>query len=108
MQNLMFIVVKLLTQDNVKLLKQLESAFKRTFNWYKYHSKTKNQAQNRYFNFLFDPGFQGLNRPFALSFKDEDGREIYKQYYLQTVDYNVMIDGKKFLWSNRKWFKNIR
>ena len=27
------------TQENIKLLKQLESGFKRTINWNKYHSK---------------------------------------------------------------------
>ena len=34
-------VVTLLTQNNVKLLKQLESGFKRTINWNKYQSKKK-------------------------------------------------------------------
>ena len=36
---------------------------------------------------------------FILSFKDENGRESYRQYYLRTVeikDYNVMIDGRNF------------
>ena len=40
---------------------------------------------------------QGVNRLFALSFKDADGQESHKQYYLSTVkieDYNVLIDGK--------------
>ena len=34
-----------------------------------------------------------------MSFKDEDGRESYKQYYLPTVeiiDYNVLIEGRNF------------
>ena len=34
-----------------------------------------------------------------MSFKDDDGRESHKQYYLPTVeikDYNVMIDGRNF------------
>ena len=34
-------VVTLLTQNNVKVLKQLESGFKRTINWNKYQSKKK-------------------------------------------------------------------
>ena len=34
-------VVALSTQDNVKLLKQLESSFKKTLNWNKYQSKRK-------------------------------------------------------------------
>ena len=32
-------VVTLWTEDNIKLLKQFESGFKRTINWNKYHSK---------------------------------------------------------------------
>ena len=41
-------VVTLSTQDNVKLLKQLESVFKRTINWNKYHSEI-----TTYNDFLF-------------------------------------------------------
>ena len=92
-------VVTLSTQDNIKLLKQLELGFKRTINWKKYLPKTENQAQNRYLDFLIDPSFQGLNILFVLSFKDDDGRESHKQYYRSTVerkDYNFMIDGRNF------------
>ena len=49
------------TQDNIKLRKQLESRFKRTSNWNKYHSKTR-PAENGYLDFLIDPGFQALNK----------------------------------------------
>ena len=55
-----------------------------------------------YLDFLIDPNFQGVNRLFVLSFKDDDGRESHKQYYLPTIeieDYNVMIDGRNFFWS---------
>ena len=34
-----------------------------------------------------------------MSFRDDDGRESYNQYYLLCVeikDYNVMIDGRNF------------
>ena len=89
--------VFLSTQDNVKLLKQLESDFKRTINWNKYQSKKTSQTQNRYLHFLIDPSFQGVNRLFLLSFENENGRENYNRYYLPTVemkDYNVMIDGR--------------
>ena len=88
-------VVTLSTEDNVRLLKQLESGFKRTINWDKYQSKKTSQAQNRYLDFSIDPSFQGVNRLFVLLFKDENGRESYKQYYLPTVetkDYNIMIN----------------
>ena len=86
-------------QDNVKLLKQLECGFKRTINWNKYQSKKTSQVQNRCLEFLIYPSFQGVNRHFALSFKDENSWESYKQYCLPTVeikDYNVMIDGWHF------------
>ena len=45
---------------------------------------------------------------------DNNGRESHKQYYLRTVeikDDNVMIDGKNFWSTNKKWLKtydNIR
>ena len=89
-------VVTLSTQENIKLLKQLQSGFKRTINWNKYVAKTTNQAQNRYLYFLTDPSFQGVNRTFE---DDDDGRESHKQYYLPIVEikgYNVMIDGRNF------------
>ena len=87
------------TRDNVKLLKQLESVFKITINRNKYLSKATNQVRNRYLYFLIHASFQGVNRLFVLSFKDENGQESYKQYYLLTVEikyYNFMIDGRNF------------
>ena len=66
-------VVTLSTHYNVKLLNQLESGFKKTISWNKYLCKTTNLAQNRYLDFLIDPSFQGANRLFVLSFKDENG-----------------------------------
>ena len=62
-------VVTLSTKDDIKLLKQLESGFQRTINWNKYQSKLPDQEQNRYFDYLIDPGFQGVNRPFLYRLK---------------------------------------
>ena len=39
-------VVTLASQDNVNLLEQLKSCFKRTINWNKYQSDPKTYAQN--------------------------------------------------------------
>ena len=39
------------TQDKVKLLKQLESGFKRTVNWHKYQYKATQQTRNRNLDF---------------------------------------------------------
>ena len=87
-------IVILSTQKNIKLLKQLESCFKRRINWNKYNSKKSVQAQ--WFNYS---GFQGVHRLFVLSFGDNDGWKSYKQYYLSSVeikDYNAVIDGRNF------------
>ena len=64
-------VVTLSTQDNVKLLQQLKSDFKRTINWNKYQLDAKTYEQNRYLNHLVNPSFQGINRLFVLSFENE-------------------------------------
>ena len=67
----LYVSVKTLsTQDNAKILQQLESGFKRTINWNKYQSKVTQQTQNRNLDFLIDPSFEGVNRLFALSVKD--------------------------------------
>ena len=58
-------VVHLSTQDNVKLLQQLKSGFKRTINWNKYHSKVTVQKQNRNLDYLIDLSFQGVNSLFV-------------------------------------------
>ena len=66
--------------------------------------------QNRYLDFLIDPSFQGVKRFFVLSFKDDDGWESHKQYYLPTVEIN-MIDGRNFfdhpIKSDLKTYNNI-
>ena len=59
-------VVTSTTQDNVKLLKQLESGFKRTIDWNKYQSKVAQQTLNRNSDYLIDTGFQGVNKLFVL------------------------------------------
>ena len=68
-------VVTLSTQDNVKLLKQLESGFKWIINWNKYQSKITEQTWNRYLDFLIDPSFRGLNKLFVLLFENRTVRE---------------------------------
>ena len=93
-------VVTLSTQDNVKLLTQLRSGFKRTINCNKYLSKSELLAQNPNLNHLVEPSLQGINRLFVLEFENDAQRTSSKRYYLPSVeikDYNVMIDGKTFL-----------
>ena len=92
-------VVTLSTQDNIKLLQQLKSNFKRKINWNKCQSSVKTFAQNRYLIYLINPSFQGVNRHFVLFFENEDDRIPHSTYYLTKVeikDYSIMIDGKNF------------
>ena len=96
-------------------MKQLESGFKKTINWYKYQSKLEQLPQNRYLNYLIDPSFQGVNRLFVLSFENEDDRNVHIKYYIPNVEikhYNVIVDGRKLfdqpIKNNLKTYDNIR
>ena len=113
--NLYVPVVSLSTQNNVKLLQQLKSGFKRTIKWNKYESNIKTFAQKKYLNHLINPSFQGVNRLFVLSFENENDRTSHSTYYLPNVeikDYNVMIHGRHFFHqpinSMNKTYKNVR
>ena len=66
---LYLLVVTILTQDNAKLLQQLNWGFKRTINWNKNQPKISTEAQNRYFGFLINTSFQGVNRLFDFFLK---------------------------------------
>ena len=88
------------TQDNSKLLEQLKSRFKRVINWNKYLSKPELLAENPNLNHLVEPSFQGVNRLFVLAFEKDTQIISHFGYYLPSVEiknYNVMINGEKFL-----------
>ena len=108
-------VVTLSTQDNAKLLQQLKSGFKSTFNWNKYESNTKIFSPNRYLNHLVNSSFQGVSRLFVLSFENQNGRTSHSTYYLSKVEINycnVITDVKNFfnqpINSNIKTHQNVR
>ena len=87
-------VVALSTQDNVKLLEQLTSGFRRVINWNKYLSQPELLAPNPNLNHLVEPSFQGVNRLFILAFENDDQRTSTNGYYLPNVEiknYNIMI-----------------
>ena len=97
-------VVTLSKENDIKLLEQLKSGFKRTIKWNKYRSQMTIQPQNNNFNYLIDPTFTNVNRLFVLSFPGNnniDSRYSYSNYYVPKVeinDFNVLIDGKSFFW----------
>ena len=91
------LVVTLSTQENVNLLQQLESGFKRIINWNKYNPKATIDAWSQYFDSLIDPNFQVVKRLFALSFENNNSKTEHTGYFLSKVeikDYNVVINEK--------------
>ena len=65
---LYILVVTLSKENDIKLLEQLKSGFKRTIKWNKYRSQMTIQLQNSNLNYLIDPAFTNVNRLFVLSF----------------------------------------
>ena len=50
-------------------------------------------------NYLIDPRLNKVNRLFFLSFESEEDRTSFSNYYtskVDIIDFNVLIDGKKF------------
>ena len=92
--NLHVPVETLSTHDNVKLLDQLKSGFKRTIKWNKYQSKVTIQQQSSYLDHLTNPSFQGVNRIFVLSFPNSMVRTEYKECFMPTAEIKD-YDGKK-------------
>ena len=91
-------VVTLSKNDEIKLLTNLKSGFKREIIWNKYRSQMTSEAVNNNLNILVDPTFTNANRLFVLSYATDDdnyNRQSYSQFYLPKVmvkDYNVIID----------------
>ena len=79
-------VVTLSTQDNNKFLEQLRTGFKRTIKWNKYRSEMTNQTKNNNFSYLIRPTFTKVNRLFVLSFKNEEERTSFSEYYTPNVE----------------------
>ena len=96
-------VVSLSKENDIKLLEQLKSGFKKTIKWNKYRSQMTIQPQNNNLNYLIDPTFTNVNILFVLSFSrnnlGNDKKHSFSYYYVPNVkikDFNVLIDGKSF------------
>ena len=86
-------VVTLAKDDEIKLLINLKSGFKREVIWNKYRSQMSTEAINNNLNILIDPTFTNVNRLFVLAYQTADDR--YSQFYLPRImakDFNVIID----------------
>ena len=74
------LVVTLSKENDIKLLENLKSGFKRTIKWNKYQSQTSVQSNNNNLNYLTDPTFRNVNRLFVLSFERTEEDNIKKSY----------------------------
>ena len=91
--------VTLSKDDEIKLLTNLKSGFKREIIWNKYRSQMTTEAVNNNFNILIDPTFTNVNRLFVLAYQNADNRQSFSQFYLPKVlvkDFNVIIDKLAF------------
>ena len=91
--------VTLSKDDEIKLLTNLKSGFKRERIWNKYRSQMTTEAVNNNLNILIDPTFTNVNRLFVLPYQNADDRQSFSQFYLPNVmvkDYNVIIDKLTF------------
>ena len=92
-------VVTLSKDDEIKLLTNLKSGFKREIIWNKYRSQMTTEAINNNLNMLIDPTFTNVNRLFVLAYQNVDDRYSHDEFYLPKVivkDYNVIIDKLAF------------
>ena len=94
-------VVTLSKDDEIKLLTNLKSGFKREIIWNKYRLQMTTEAINNNLNILIDPTFTNVNRLFVLAYgQNNNDRQSFSQFYLPNVmvkDYNVIIDKLAFL-----------
>ena len=92
-------VVTLSKDDEIKLLTNLKSEFKREIIWNKYRLQMTTEAINNNLNILIDPTFTNVNRLLVLAYRNADNRQSYYEFYLPRVmikDYNVIIDKLAF------------
>ena len=92
-------VVTLSKDDEIKLLTNLKSGFKREIIWNKYRSQITTEAINNNSNILVDPTLTNVNRLFVLAYETADDRQPYSQFCLpkgMVKGYNVIIDKLAF------------
>ena len=100
-------VVALSKDDEIKLLTNLKSGFKREIIWNKYRSQMTTEEVNNNLNILVDPTFTNANRLFVLAYEVEvdddnnviDNSQSFSNFYLPNImvkDYTVIIDKLAF------------
>ena len=71
-------VVTLCKENEIKLLEELKTGFKRTIKWNKYRSQMSVQNNDNNLNYLIDPTITNINRLFILLFERIESNNIKK------------------------------
>ena len=103
-------VSTLSARDNKKLSKLLRKGFERSVYWNEYKTKSENKNTTNEYRYFLKSNFVGVDRLFILIYTNETNnakRFNAQKYYLpkgKIKNYNVIINGKNFLWSTN-WFR---
>ena len=89
-------VVTLSKENDIKLLEQLKTGFKRTIKWNKHRSQMTIQPQNNNLDYLIDPIFINVNRLFALVICKKcdnrgDNRDYFSHYYVPNAETEILM-----------------
>ena len=78
-------VVTLSKDDEIKLLTNLKSGFKREIIWNKCRSQMTTEETNNNLNNLIDPTFTNVNRLFVLAYRTADDRNHFLNFIYQML-----------------------
>ena len=73
-------LVTLSKNDEIELLTNLKSGFKREIIWNEYRSQMSTRAANDNLNILIDPTFTNVNRLFVLAYQAAADRQSFSQF----------------------------
>ena len=93
-------VITLSKDDEIKLLTNLKSGFKREIKRNKYRSQMSTEEINNNLNILIDLTFTNVNRLFVLAYQNNADRKSFFEFCLPEVmvkDFNVIIDKLAFI-----------
>ena len=79
------LAVTLSKYDEIKLLTNLKSGFKREIIRNKYRSQRTTEAISNNLNILIDPTFTNVNRLFVLAYQTVNDRQSFSRFYLQML-----------------------
>ena len=79
--------VTLSKDDEIKLLTNLKSGFKREIIWNKYRSQMTTESVNNNINILIDPTFTNVNRLFVLAYQNDNHflNFVYQKFWLKIL-----------------------